>query len=309
MDSAWESWIRPVLLIAVAGLAGLAWYFGWVPDAAIGAPLGLGAASAAAVAVGLRVRVAAASPFVARLSWATLAGALAVALWSPWVVLGPGGELAGADLTVEAASVTVPPTGDGPDRYRVYFHGRPAFGSANASVHLELAAPGAAGAKASRTGRLDTQQLQSGRGGGKAVQRRDIAWPLTFDLSAGATLSVREDPPASVAWPTHVEIHRAPPLPAAPIAAGLAVTLLALALEAQNKRRARSWLSTLAAASPFYTLLFGLWYAPGNLTATVFGATLVSAVGGTIVSYGLLPLFRRRLAPPLPAVAVEDAAR
>lgn len=305
MESPWESWIRPLLLIVVAVGVGAAWYFDLIPDAAVGIPLGAGALAVAAAMVWTHVRAVAPSPLLRHLGTAVIGAAVVVALWSPWRILGPGGEIVSADLTEEIPALEIPPTGDGPDHYRVYFHGAPAFGSDSAAVNLEL--DGKPGTQpAMRLGRLDTQQTKgSGRGGGRPVKRRDLVWPVQADLSAGGRVIAHETQAGTLSWPAHLEVHHAPPSPTLPAAVGGIVLLFALVIEATNKRRARSWLSTLAAASPIFTLLFGVWFTPGHLTAAVFGATLVAAVGGTLLSYALLPLFRSRLAPPAPAGPLE----
>ena len=298
MDSAWESWIRPVVLIVVAGTLGALWYFNVIPDAVVGGALGVAVLVGAVGAVWHQVRHAAPGSTLKRLGLVVITAATLVALWSPWVLLGPGGEIAGADITEGAPALAIPATGGGPDPYRVYFHGTPAYWSSTASVNLALdGKPGTL--RATRLGRLDTQTAQGqGQGGGREVKRRDLVWPVVADLSVGGQVIVHESEPGTLSWPAHVEVHHAPPAPALPLAAGGAVLLFALVVEATNKRRQRSWISTFAAASPLATILFGAWYAPGHLTATVFGAALVSAIGGTVVSYSLLPLFRMRLAPP-----------
>ncbi len=137
------------------------------------------------------------------------------------------------------------------------------------------------------------------------MKRRDLVWPVEADLSAGGRVIAHETQPGTLSWPAHLEVHHAPPSPTLPAVVGGVVLLFALVIEATNKRRARSWLSTLAAATPIFTVLFGVWFTPGHLTAAIFGASLVAAVGGTLLSYALLPLFRSRLAPPAPSTPLE----
>jgi|GEM_PF-3472829 len=301
MESPWESWIRPVLLIVVAAAVGAGWYFDLIPDVFAGVALGVAALVGASVVVWLQVRHAAASPRLKALGGIAIVAAAAVALWSPWSILGPGGQIASADVGVDAPTLAVPPTGDGAAPYRVYFHGAPAYGSTSTSVNLELdGLPG--GEPLRRVGRLDTQKSKSERGS-REVKRRDLVWPVTADLSRGGRVIVHETEAATLSWPVHVEVRHAPPSPVLPAVAGGVILLFALGIEATNRRRERSWLSTLAAGTPIFTVLFGVWFAPGHLTAAVFGAALVAALGGTLLSYTLLPLFRMKLAPPPPAPA------
>lgn len=303
MESPWESWIRPLLLIVVAAAVGAGWYFDLIPDAYVGVPLGALVLVGASVAVWLQVRHTAPSPRLKLLGGIAIVAASAVALWSPWSILGPGGKVAGADIAVEEPVLTIPPTGHGPEAYRVYFHGAPAFGSTSTSVNLTL--EGRPGTEPlHRLGRLDTQRTKgNGRRGGQEVKRRDLVWPVVADLTEGGRLVAREPKPGTLSWPAHLEVRHAPPSPVLPVAVGGVIALLALGVEATNRRRQRSWLSTLAAATPIFSVLFGVWFAPGHITAAVFGAGLVAAVGGTVVSYSLLPLFRSKLAPPPPPLA------
>ncbi|TNF32281.1 MAG: hypothetical protein EP329_10750 [Deltaproteobacteria bacterium] len=290
-----------MLLIVVAAAVGAGWYFDVIPDAYVGVPLGIAVVVGAGGAVWLQVRHVAASPRLKVLGAVGIVLALVVGVWSPWSILGPGGQIAAADIAVDDPVLTIPPVGDGPAAYRVYFHGEPAYGSTSTAVNLTLEArPGTE--PLHRLGRLDTQTTKgSGRGGGKEVKRRDLVWPVVADLSAGGRVITHEPQRGTLSWPAHVEVHTAPPSPVLPAVAGGVIALFALIIEATNRRRQRSWLSTLAASAPIFTVLFGVWFAPGHITAAVFGAALVAAVGGTLVSYSLLPLFRMKLAPPAPA--------
>ncbi|PIE20157.1 MAG: hypothetical protein CSA66_01215 [Proteobacteria bacterium] len=305
MDSAWEDWIRPLLIIALAGLAGLAWYLEWVPDVVVGVALAAALALAAAGAVAYRMWERCRSPRLRYLAGALIAGSVALAAWSPTLLVGPGATRFEAELTREAPTADLPALGSGADDYRLYLHGAPYTGKGEARVSLALwGAPG--DPHIAKRGKL--RKVTTGGGAGqksRTVESHDLTWLISVDLSSGGRVEVEELSDKTLRWPVKVSLGRAP-APSA-IAGGLGGLLLVLALlvETRVTKGLRTWLSTLAASAPGFTILFGLWYSPGHLTETVFGAALVALVIGTVISYPLLAIARRVLGGTRPDPAPE----
>lgn len=303
MDDAWEDWIRPLLLIVVAALAVLVWYLEWVPDGVFGLALGALVAVVAAVAVGARVVAHAATPAARWVGLLVVFGSLALAGWSPWRLLGPDAVVAAGDVGEDGGRVALPGVGAGKDAYRVYLHGEPHYGKADAELRLTLwTRPGEA--HVVRHGRVDTRQSGQGRAA-RTVRHHDLSWDVAADLSEGGRIEVHEVSERQLEWPVHVELRRAPAPVGLALTGGALLLALGLLVERRATKRQRMWLTTLAVATPLFTALFGLWFSPGNLTKAVFGAALAATLIGAFVSYPLLAVARRIGARPPPASTAE----
>lgn len=296
MDDAWEDWIRPLLLIVVAGLAVLVWYLEWVPDGVFGAALGLLVAAAAGVVVGAKVVTHAASRAARWLGLLAVVGSLALAAWSPWRLLGPDAVVAAGDVARDGGRVELAAVGAGRDAYRVYLHGEPHYGKADAELRLTLwGRPG--DSHVVRQGRVDTRQSGQGRAA-RTVAHHDLSWDVAADLSAGGRIEVHEISERQLEWPVHLELRRAPAPTGVALGVGALLLVLGLFVERRAARKQRMWLTTLAVAAPVFTALFGLWFSPGNLTKAVFGAALAATLIGAFVSYPMLAVARRVGARP-----------
>ncbi len=292
-ESAWESWIRPLLVVALVVGLGVAWWAGWLPDAALGWPLLVGLVL---VSGALAVREHWRPRDKGRLLAAALAlAAVAVAAWGPAAMLSDRGRLAAGDLSGPSARLSVPPRGAARERVVVYVHGEPAGERAQVTVSLDTPGPEGATQHFEHKGEL-VDRLVGGRGGAKAVRNTEIVWPVRADLGRGAALAVSSERADAVDWPVHVEVREAPPAGKGfMIAAGL-LALFAAVVDARRRPRGAA-LTWIAFGSGVFSAAFAYWYAPGLMVKTVFGAALAAMVGGLVVSWPIVGLLRRRLRP------------
>ncbi|MCB9734720.1 MAG: hypothetical protein H6745_19215 [Deltaproteobacteria bacterium] len=303
--NAWEEWGRQVAGIVVAGLLILAWYLGWIPDVVTGLVLLLGAIVAGVAVVGLRTRALALSAQGRNLGYAALVGGVVLALLAPWSLMGPGSDKGSGETSESGQVLTFAPQGSGPGSYELYVHGQPSLN--HNEVALKLALTEAATGKTYHR-RATFEAHTQGRGRrATSIKRYDDAWPVVADLSKGATLTMIPDNNAAIAWPVHYELHGAPLSPAWYLVPMVAVLALALVAERKTRRRERTGLTIFVATAGVFGVLFGIWYAPGRLTTTVFGAALVATVGGALIAYPALALARKGV--PKEPEAADAGAR
>ena len=305
-QSAWESWVRPVLVIAVAGAVGALGWFEVIPDAALGLVVLLAAAVVPTLLVVVQATGSLVRPRRRAAAAVAVLGSLAVAAVVPWQALGPDAVLAEGAIEHDGGSLALPEIGSGESRYVFFIHGEPGGSSPSAEVDLRLLPTGA------RRPRVHTAQFTTAKQVGlerraQGTDHHDLSWPLKADLSRGAGLTAAAKGSGRLRWPILVSLHGVPAGVAPLLLAGLPFLLLGLWLDATCRSVRRSRLAMIAGGAIALGVLFGQLYVPGGATRAAVISVLLAGVAGAAPALLLTSIARRILGVGADGAAAKRA--
>lgn len=289
VETAWEGWIRPLLLILAVLALGLAWWMVWLPDRGLGVVLLVGVIVGVVGQLGRYIHRASASRAVKLGASIVVVGAAVLAGWASWRTLGPQRHIATVRLAPDSASARLPPVGSGPSRYDLRVSATPRGDPER--LRLQLRVEPARDTVLLREVELRaTGPERAGEGSSRA--RHATRRTPRIDLGGGA--SVRLDPadPDRLDGPARLHLLRPNVRPARILLLSLPLLLLAGLLDARHPRALGGHATTVAAGTAAFGVLLADWAAPGRVTPAVLGAVLLGALAGTLCALVLPPLLR-----------------
>lgn len=295
LEEAWESWLRPVLLIlAVLALAG-AHLLGWL------APLTTATIVAVAFVLVALVWNTAHSVALAR-GRGLRAGLLVLGLAATalgvselWMALSPGSPDASAVFDEPGDTLTLAAVPGG--RLIVEAAPLPGVESDGRQVAFTLSLRGSAGHQAKSAHlRLGSDQPAGPRSRGGGAREFMATSFVLAPLGKDVTVSLASmEPPRVVSLAVHVYAHPVPIL----LVAGLlaAIALGVAALESRLPSRRGTFLTIGVATAATFGFVAQAGIAPSNALMSLLGRLLLSGVVGGVAG-SILPWLLRKLARP-----------